>query len=322
MSWIRPLDQGSNSQTRALRGRMPAAVLRTAVPPAALRRFACRRASLRVAPRRFFFPMAMAAHQPPGDDGVLRRDVVVVGGGMAAGYMARAFAAAGEGRRLLILSADAQLPYERPALSKKYLHSHQPARLPAFLTCAGSGGPLQDAAWYDNNGIELRRGDAGTVTVADVAARRLATRDGGVVEYATALVVATGCSAARLPAAIGGALRGVHYLRSEADFAAMLAELDALPQPPRVAVVGGGYIGLEVSAGLASRGALVTMIVPEDRVMACVPALCVSQLVARLVLTQAPVYCAAAGACSRPTWQRITSGYTPSAAWTSAPARA
>ena len=255
---------------------MPAASLRAAAPPAALRRFASRRAPLRVAPRRFLSTMAMP-HQPPppsaAGDGVLRRDVVVVGGGVAAGYMARAFAAAGEGRRLLILSADAQLPYERPALSKKYLHRDTPARLPAFLTCAGSGGPLQDAAWYDANGIEMRRGDAGTVTVADVAARRLATRDGSVVEYATALVVATGCSAARLPAAIGGALSGVHYLRSEADFAAMLADMDALPQPPRVAVVGGGYIGLEVSAGLAARGAQVTMIVPEDRVMACVPAL-------------------------------------------------
>ena len=211
----------------------------------------------------------MAQPQQPDAAGVLRRDVVVVGGGVAAGYIARAFAEAGEGGRLAILGSEAALPYERPALSKKYLHRQQPARLPAFHTCVGSGGALQDAAFYDAAGIAVRLGAAGTVTVADVAARRLATRDGGVVEYATALVVATGSTAARLPASVGGDLAGVHYLRSEADFAAMLSELDALPgEPPRVTCVGGGYIGMEVSAGLAARGARVTMIVPEPCVMA------------------------------------------------------
>jgi NAD(P)H-nitrite reductase large subunit len=135
--------------------------------------------------------MAMAQPQQPDAAGVLRRDVVVVGGGVAAGYIARAFAEAGEGGRLAILGSEAALPYERPALSKKYLHRQQPARLPAFHTCVGGGGALQDAAFYDAAGIAVRLGAAGTVTVADVAARRLATRDGGVVEYATALVVAT-----------------------------------------------------------------------------------------------------------------------------------
>ena len=245
---------------------MPAALLR----PLAVRAASPRRLALRRPPRLAAAKTAMAMAQPqPDAAGVLRRDVVVVGGGVAAGYIARAFAEAGEGGRLAILGAEASLPYERPALSKKYLHLQQPARLPGFHTCVGGGRALQDAAFYDAAGIAVRLGAAGTVTVTDVAARRLATRDGGVVEYATALVVATGSTAARLPASAGGDLQGVHHLRSEADFAKLLSELDALPrQPPRVACVGGGYIGMEVSAGLAARGAHVTMVVPEPCVMA------------------------------------------------------
>jgi hypothetical protein len=59
-------------------------------------------------------PAFMAA--PADAEHVLRRDVVVLGGGVAAGYLARAFAEARQGHRLALISDDAALPYERPAL--------------------------------------------------------------------------------------------------------------------------------------------------------------------------------------------------------------
>ena len=140
--------------------------------------------------------------------------------------------------------------------TKKYLHPTQPARLPGFHTCVGSNGARQDAEWYAAQGIKVLHGGGARVTVADLVNRRLATALGRVVSYER-LVVATGAYATRLPDAIGGALNGVHYIRSEADAAALLA--DATRAGTHVVVVGGGYIGMEVAAGLAPHGVHVTM---------------------------------------------------------------
>ena len=127
----------------------------------------------------------------------------------------------------------------------------------------GGGGEAQDADWYARHGVKVLHGGGAHVTVADVASRRLATACGRVVRY-DRLVVATGAAAARLPAAAGGELRGVHYLRSEADAAGLVA---AAARGARVVIVGGGFIGMEVAAGLAPRGCQVTMVFPEEHLM-------------------------------------------------------
>jgi NADPH-dependent 2,4-dienoyl-CoA reductase/sulfur reductase-like enzyme len=107
-------------------------------------------------------------------------------------------------------------------------------------------------------------GGGARVTVADVAARRLATLCGRVVSYENALVVATGATATRLPDNVGGALCGVHYVRSERDAAALIQHIQSLKEEDSgeeadVVIIGGGYIGMEVAAGLAPHGVRVTM---------------------------------------------------------------
>ena len=76
--------------------------------------------------------------------------------------------------RLCIVSEEAVVPYERPALSKAYLRPASPARLPAFHTCVGGGGELQDPAWYASKGIELLLGTSvETVDFAKVCTKSL-----------------------------------------------------------------------------------------------------------------------------------------------------
>ena len=118
------------------------------------------------------------------------------------------------------------LPGERPALSKGFLHKEGPPRLPGFHTSVGGGGERQTKEWYDANGVEVMLSTR--VTAADLVNKTLTTDKGSSITYEK-LVVATGCTALKLPATMGGALPGVHYVRDNAD---ALALYDATV-PPR-----------------------------------------------------------------------------------------
>ena len=190
------------------------------------------------------------------------KKIVVVGGGVSAGYFARAIVAAGRGADLTIISAEPVAPYERPALTKAVLHAESPARLPGFHTCVGGGGERQTEAWYEDKGVTLRLGTR--VVGWDASSKTVTADDGGVTPY-DKLVVAIGCTALRLPDAIGGGLPGVHYVRDNAD-ALALSEAMATAKAP--VVIGGGYIGLEVAAALAARGLNPRVVLMEKHTMA------------------------------------------------------
>jgi len=190
------------------------------------------------------------------------KKIVVVGGGVSAGYFARAIVAAGRGADLTIISAEPFAPYERPALTKAVLHAESPARLPGFHTCVGGGGERQTEAWYADKGVTLR---LGTRVVGWDASSRTVTADDGAVTPYDALVVAIGCTALRLPEAIGGSLPGVHYVRDNAD---ALALSDAMATAKAPVVIGGGYIGLEAAAALAARGLNPRVVLMEPHTMA------------------------------------------------------
>ena len=192
----------------------------------------------------------------------IAKKIVVVGGGVSAGYFARAIVAAGRGADLTIISAEPVAPYERPALTKAVLHAESPARLPGFHTCVGGGGERQTEAWYADKGVTLR---LGTRVVGWDASSRTVTADDGAVTPYDALVVAIGCTALRLPEAIGGSLPGVHYVRDNAD---ALALSDAMATAKAPVVIGGGYIGLEAAAALAARGLNPRVVLMEPHTMA------------------------------------------------------
>ena len=132
----------------------------------------------------------------------------------------------------------------------------------AAYECVGGGGERQTPEWYVENGVELKLST--TVTNVDFAAKRVTTNAGESIGYET-LVLATGCGVIRLPAAMGGELPGVRYVRDNADGLALAA---AMETAKKAAVIGGGYIGLEVAASCATRGLKPEVIMMEPHVMA------------------------------------------------------
>ncbi|KAJ8768496.1 hypothetical protein K2173_022588 [Erythroxylum novogranatense] len=192
------------------------------------------------------------------------REFVIVGGGNAAGYAARTFVEHGMADgRLCIVSKEPYAPYERPALTKGYLFplDKKPARLPGFHTCVGSGGERQTPEWYKEKGIEMLYEDP--VTGIDIQRQTLATNSGKLLKYGT-LIIATGCTASRLPEKVGGNLPGVHYIRDVADADSLILSLE---KAQKVVVVGGGYIGMEVAAACVGWKLDTTIIFPENHLL-------------------------------------------------------
>ncbi|GAB2252562.1 hypothetical protein Droror1_Dr00005409 [Drosera rotundifolia] len=192
------------------------------------------------------------------------REFVIVGGGNAAGYAAREFVEHGMAHgRLCIVSKEAYAPYERPALTKGYLfpHDKKPSRLPGFYTCVGAGGERQTPEWYTDKGIEMIYEDP--VTETNFEKQILTTESGKVLKYGS-LIIATGCTASRLPEGVGGNLLGVHYIREVVDADSLVSSLE---KAHKVVVVGGGYIGMEVAAAAASWKLDTTIVFPGEHLL-------------------------------------------------------
>ncbi|XP_024522311.1 monodehydroascorbate reductase 3, cytosolic-like isoform X2 [Selaginella moellendorffii] len=184
---------------------------------------------------------------------------IVLGGGVGAGYAAREFSREGaRSGEVAILSKEAVAPYERPALSKGYLFPRDAARLPDFHVCVGSGGEQQDFKWYAQRGIDLILNTE--VVKADLAAKALTTSEGHVYNY-DILVVATGSTVIKLPHSDAA---GIHYLRGIDEAEALVEAMSKAKESSRNAIViGGGYMGMELSAALITNEFKVTMVYPK-----------------------------------------------------------
>jgi len=194
-------------------------------------------------------------------------DYIIVGGGNAAGYACKEFVEQGiSAGSVAVISAEPGLPYERPALTKAYLHPPSAkvrARLPGFLTCVGGGGERQTEEFYRKHGISIVHG---RVTSVDVATRRVIVDSENVFSYGK-LILATGCRTRKLGIA-GDNMQGVHYLRDEQDAASLVTALEAAKPKSKAVVVGGGYIGLECTAALLGWDLDVTVVDLDPRPLA------------------------------------------------------
>jgi NADPH-dependent 2,4-dienoyl-CoA reductase/sulfur reductase-like enzyme/nitrite reductase/ring-hydroxylating ferredoxin subunit len=184
--------------------------------------------------------------QPPGAP----QRIVIVGGG-AAGYaaaeMLRREAFAGD---IVMLSSDADVPVDRPNLSKDYLAGSAPEEWV----------PLQPGSFYTGNKIDLRLNTG--VAAIDTAARQVVTAAGAKVPY-DRLLLATGAEPVRL-AMPGAEQPNVHTLRTLADCRAII---DQAKGARRAVVIGASFIGLETAAALRTRGIEVHVVAPEKRPM-------------------------------------------------------
>jgi 3-phenylpropionate/trans-cinnamate dioxygenase ferredoxin reductase subunit len=173
----------------------------------------------------------------------IRTTYVIAGASLAGAKAAEALRAEGFDGRLIMIGAERERPYERPPLSKDYL-----------LGKAGRDTIyVHPQQWYEGHDVELRLGVA--VTGIDPPAHVVSLADGSRAEYSK-LLLATGSSPRRL-AVPGAGLDGVFYLRNVQDSDRLKA---AFQDASRVAIIGGGWIGLETAAAARNAGAAVTVL--------------------------------------------------------------
>jgi len=173
--------------------------------------------------------------------------LVVVGGGPAGLATARAYRDAGGLARVTILSTEPYPPYNRPPLTKDFLR--------------GESGrddlPIEAEGWYRKNDVELR---LSTVVESLDRERAVVETDTGEQFHYDACVLATGSEPVRIPVP-GADDPEILVMRTVENSARLRARVG---KGDRAVVVGSGFIGCEVAASLALRGAGVTLVSLEE----------------------------------------------------------
>jgi 3-phenylpropionate/trans-cinnamate dioxygenase ferredoxin reductase subunit len=181
--------------------------------------------------------------------------VVVIGGGLAAAQVAIQLRQMRWAGAITMLSAEPDPPYWKPPLSKSILQGTEDV----------ASAWVRPQEFWARRRIDLR---LNTQAVRlEPATKTIVTAGGDTFAYGHA-VLATGAHCL-MPPLEGLSLPGVHVLRCLRD---ALALRDATGPGVRVAILGGGFIGLEAAAALTARGAQVTVIEREPRLLARVAA--------------------------------------------------
>jgi 3-phenylpropionate/trans-cinnamate dioxygenase ferredoxin reductase component len=168
---------------------------------------------------------------------------VIVGASLAGAKAAETLRDEGFDGPVVLIGEETERPYERPSLSKDYLLG-KAERDTIYV---------HPPTWYAEHDVDLRLGTR--VTAVDPAAHEVTLADGSRIGYAK-LLLTTGSSPRRLPLS-GADADGVLYLRRVADSDRIRT---ALQSASRVAVIGAGWIGLEVTAAARAAGVEVTVL--------------------------------------------------------------
>jgi 3-phenylpropionate/trans-cinnamate dioxygenase ferredoxin reductase subunit len=175
-------------------------------------------------------------------------EFVIVGGGVAAAKAAEGLRAAGGDGPAVVLTAEPELPYERPPLSKEFLRGE----------AGRENTRTHDEAWYRDHDVEVLL--ATRASTLDPATRTVTTEVGDQLRYGRGLVLATGAQPNRLGLP-GEELDGVYYLRTVDDAERLRA---AISRAESMVVIGGGFIGAEVAASATQMDTRVTLLERSD----------------------------------------------------------
>lgn len=175
--------------------------------------------------------------------------MVIIGAGECGIRAAFALREAGYDGSVTLVGAEAHLPYERPPLSKDAMVDPE---APSIKTIA-------DTARLAEHGINLL-GSTSAISI-DRANRSIRLTDGSDLAY-NKLLIATGSLPRKLP--LHGLGPRCVDLRTFDDALAIRAHLRA---GSHVAIVGGGFIGLELAASARKLGAEVTVIEAQPRIL-------------------------------------------------------
>src|SRR5262245_13976834 len=190
------------------------------------------------------------ASKPDRNDGSAPDRIVIIGSGAAGFAAAEMLRREGFQNRIVMVSGDDSLPYDRPNLSKDYLAGTIPFK---FV-------PLKSERFYSEKAIETRLGE--NVVGIDVGAHAVSLAGGDTIPY-DRLLLATGAEPVRLDIP-GAGQPHIHTLRSLADCRAIIEQAKVAR---RAVVIGASFIGLEVAASLRARKLEVHVVAPDKRPM-------------------------------------------------------
>ena len=186
---------------------------------------------------------AMVQHDPLADS----RQFVIIGAGAAGYAAAQTLREEGFRGNVVMITREDRAPYDRPNLSKDYLHGHAE---PEWM-------PLRSEEFFNEHGIKLVLNKE--VTRVDARTKTITFEGGEMMEY-DALLVATGGAPVRLNIA-GSDLRNVCMLRSFSDADSII---ETAGHSRRAVVVGASFIGMEAAYSLRERGLEVTVVAPSQ----------------------------------------------------------
>ncbi len=196
--------------------------------------------------RESFVPVADAAPAPTRDTA---ERFVIIGGGPAGLNAARAIRERNRTASVVILSAEEELPYNRPMLTKTLMENFDCGRI---AICPRS--------WYEENDITLMSGVA--ATAVDAGKKRVTASTGEILSY-DKLIYAAGARCFRPPIP-GMDFDNVVSLRSARDARKIEGLLSGVKD---AVVIGGGVLGIEAAWELKKAGANVTVIETMPRIM-------------------------------------------------------
>jgi len=178
-------------------------------------------------------------------------DVAIVGTGHGGAQAAIALRQQGFSGTIGMIGEEPELPYERPPLSKDFLAGEK-----SFDRML-----IRPADFWSDKAVTIVSGHR--VESVDVEVHRLTDAKGVSFGYGK-LIWAAGGAARRLSCP-GAGLKGLHSVRTHAHVLALQAELEGARD---IAIIGGGYIGLETAAVLIKRGFSVTVLEAMPRLLA------------------------------------------------------
>ncbi len=189
---------------------------------------------------------------------------VIVGASHAGVSLALALRKEGWAGAIKLISAENELPYHRPPLSKEHLSGHK--QLEHIR--------LRPRKVYEDNNMDLLLGT--TVLSLNTANKSVQLSDGSTLHY-DKLALCTGASVRKLP--LNQDLDRVLYIRTATDVSQLQRYI---PQAALAVIVGGGYIGLEAAAVLRKQGIAVTILEMADRILARVTGPVISEYMTAL----------------------------------------
>ncbi|MBS3739941.1 FAD-dependent oxidoreductase [Candidatus Bipolaricaulota bacterium] len=172
---------------------------------------------------------------------------IIVGSGLAGVSAIKGIRSVDKSGTILMVGEEVDFPYNRPPLSKDLLLENKTV----------DDIYIEDENFYEEQGVEMELGTK--IVDLDPEAKSIQSDNGATYTYSK-LLLATGGYPRKLDIP-GGKLKGVLYYRYLSDYRNLDEQLEV---SDHVVVVGGGFIGSELAAGLTANDVGVSMVFPEN----------------------------------------------------------